>query len=109
MQAAVNCKGRVRLVGERVWPFMVRNALLIALIATAIVFGAMSEYFWTIANLRSVALQSSILGIVAVAGGLVTRRVPRPCRWIGSRVRGCHRGRPDGPAGVDPVVAVPIA
>lgn len=110
MQAAVTNMGRVGLVGERVWPFVVRNALVVALIAISLFFGAMSQYFWTIENLRSVALQSSILGIVAVAGGMVIL-VGYLDLAVGSvlALGGVTAGVLMVRAGVDPVLAVPLA
>lgn len=50
---------------------IVRNALVLALIVMMIAFGFLSPYFWTIGNLRNIALQSAILGIVSVTGALV--------------------------------------
>ena len=71
MQAALSRMRSGGMVSQQLRRLLVRNALLLALIAIAVAFGVMSPYFWTVGNLRNVALQSAILGIVAVTGGLV--------------------------------------
>jgi ribose transport system permease protein len=71
MQAGVSRVRSGGMVRHRMRRVLVRNALLLALIVIALAFGILSPFFWTIGNVRNVALQSAILGIVAVTGGLV--------------------------------------
>jgi ribose transport system permease protein len=50
---------------------IVTNALAIGLILMMFIFGGQNPLFWTASNFRDIALQGSVLGIVAVAGALV--------------------------------------
>lgn len=47
------------------------NALLVGVIALFVVFTLMSSHFLTVSNLRNVALQSSVLAVVAVPSALL--------------------------------------
>lgn len=110
MQAGMSRFRPGGLLGRQTRRVVVRNALVLALIVMMVVFGVLSPYFWTIANIRNVALQSAILGIVAVSGALVILTgyldlAVGSTLALGGVVAGVLVVR----AGVDPAVAVVAA
>lgn len=98
------------LLGHQVRQLVVRNALVLALVVMMVVFGLLSPFFWTVGNLRNVALQSAILGLVAVTGALVILTgyldlAVGSTLALGAVVAGVLMTR----AGVDPAIAIVAA
>lgn len=52
-------------------PFLIRNALLVALVTLSVFFATQSSAFLTVGNAKNVAINSSILSVVVVASALL--------------------------------------
>ncbi|HUY52568.1 MAG TPA: ABC transporter permease [Streptosporangiaceae bacterium] len=63
--------GRARAVLSRLRAHMVGNVLIVGLALLMIYFSLASSAFWTISNLREIALEGAILSIVAVPEALI--------------------------------------
>jgi ribose/xylose/arabinose/galactoside ABC-type transport system permease subunit len=69
-----NATAPVNRAGHRLRRYrghVARNALLVALVAEIVLFFLLSADFFTLANFRDIGVQSSIIGLVAVASALL--------------------------------------